>query len=67
MGMFELNVFTPAQLGAIIGFLVIYRRGLKVLLHPNTGEEYDDHTVRAGWWGGRMAVELDLSILKSEK
>ncbi|KAH0542498.1 hypothetical protein FGG08_003094 [Glutinoglossum americanum] len=63
-GMFELNVFTPAQLGALVGFLVIYRQGLKVLLHPNTGEVYGDHMVRAGWWGGEM--ELNSGVFRME-
>ena len=37
--MFEVNVFTPAQFGAFIAWLVINRGPLSVLVHPNTGED----------------------------
>ena len=44
--MFEVNIFTPAQFGAFIPWLVINRGPLSVLIHPNTvdpvtGEETD--------------------------
>jgi len=34
---FEVNVFTPAQFGAFVAWLVINRGPLSVLVHPNTG------------------------------
>jgi len=57
--MFEVNLFTPAQFGAFIPWLVINRGPLSVLIHPNTvnpvTEEHDegerDHTQRATWMG----------------
>lgn len=68
--MFEVNLFTPAQFGAFIPWLVINRGPLSVLVHPNsvdpvTGEheeEERDHTQRATWMGDR--VPLDLSLFK---
>jgi len=41
--MFEVNTFTPGQFGALFGFLVAYRGGLSVLIHPNTEDELADH------------------------
>jgi Dopa 4,5-dioxygenase family len=63
--MFEVNLFTPAQFGAFIPWLVINRGPLSALVHPNTdtdGEEERNHTQRATWLGDRFP--LDLSLLK---
>ncbi|KAF8867088.1 hypothetical protein BDZ45DRAFT_638411 [Acephala macrosclerotiorum] len=66
IAMFEVNLFTPAQFGAFIPWLVINRGPLSALLHPNcvdpeTGEheeEYRDHTQRATWLGNPIALDL---------
>lgn len=66
--MFEVNLFTPAQFGAFIPWLAIYRGPLSVLVHPNTvGEEKDplgealrNHTQRAIWMGERLPLDLGL-------
>lgn len=70
--MFEVNLFTPAQFGAFIPWLVINRGPLSALVHPNcvdsTGEEVDperDHTQRATWLGEK--VILDTSLFKKLK
>lgn len=65
--MFEVNLFTPAQFGAFVPWLVINRGPLSALIHPNTGvdEEERDHTQRATWLGDR--IPLDLRIFKLEK
>lgn len=65
--MFEVNLFTPAQFGAFIPWLVIHRGPLSALVHPNTTaeEEERDHTQRATWLGER--IPLDLSIFKLMK
>jgi aromatic ring-cleaving dioxygenase len=68
ISMFEVNLFTPAQFGAFIPWLVINRGPLSALVHPNTvdsvsGEhldEYRDHTQRATWLG--QPVPLDFSM-----
>ncbi|KAL2043024.1 hypothetical protein N7G274_004083 [Stereocaulon virgatum] len=62
VGMFEVNVFTPAQFGAFIAWLVINRGPLSALVHPNTGDDERDHTQRAIWMGDR--IPLDLSIFR---
>lgn len=69
--MFEVNLFTPAQFGAFIPWLVIWRGPLSALVHPNTAaggpggaleseEELRNHTQRATWLGDK--VPLDLSM-----
>jgi len=77
--MFEVNLFTPAQFGAFIPWLVINRGPLSVLIHPNsvdpiTGEHEEaerDHTQRATWMGDRLPLDLSLfkrmARLKAEK
>jgi aromatic ring-cleaving dioxygenase len=70
--MFEVNLFTPAQFGAFIPWLVINRGPLSVLVHPNTVDPVTgkrdaerDHTQRATWMGER--VLLDMSLFKKRK
>ncbi|KWU46354.1 hypothetical protein RHOSPDRAFT_31805 [Rhodotorula sp. JG-1b] len=59
--MFEVNTFTPAQFGALFGFLVAYRGDLSVLIHPNTtSSELHDHTVRATWMGPPYPLLTDV-------
>lgn len=66
--MFEVNIFTPAQFGAFIPWLVIWRGPLSALLHPNTAEpgvdesvgDLRDHTQRATWLGEKIPLDLTL-------
>lgn len=66
VAMFEVNVFTPAQFGAFVAWLAIWRGPLSALIHPNTdpeeGEadnevEYRDHTERAIWMGEKLPLD----------
>lgn len=65
--MFEVSLFTPAQFGAFVSWLTIWRGPLSALVHPNTNEEglesvneLRNHTQRAMWMGEK--VPLDLTI-----
>jgi aromatic ring-cleaving dioxygenase len=63
--MFEVNIFTPAQFGAFIPWLVLNRGPLSALIHPNTEDEDEEernHTQRATWMG--TALPLDLGRFK---
>lgn len=62
--MFEVNLFTPAQFGAFIPWLVINRGPLSALVHPNSedGDAIRDHTQRATWLGDK--VVLDVGMLR---
>jgi aromatic ring-cleaving dioxygenase len=80
--MFEVNLFTPAQFGAFIPWLVIWRGPLSALVHPNTVPEMDsegggaalksetelrDHTQRATWLGERVPLDLSMFYAWREK
>lgn len=58
--MFELNVFTPAQLGAVVSWLMANRGPCSVLIHPNTEDEIADHTTHATWMGPPVPLDIDL-------
>jgi aromatic ring-cleaving dioxygenase len=68
VAMFEVNLFTPAQFGAFIPWLAIWRGPLSVLVHPNTVEEgieewvkeLRNHTQRAIWLGERIPIDTSL-------
>ena len=69
VGMFEVNLFTPAQFGAFIPWLVVNRGPLSALVHPNTepGDwespavtEKADHTTGAIWLGERFPLDVGL-------
>ncbi|CAG8081605.1 unnamed protein product [Penicillium olsonii] len=64
VAMFEVNLFTPAQFGAFVSWLVINRGPLSALVHPNTVQSEDErnHTQRATWLGDRLP--LDTSVFK---
>lgn len=67
--MFEVNLFSPAQFGAFIPWLVVHRGPLSVLIHPNTldGEEERNHTQQATWLGERIPLDLRLFKLMKQK
>lgn len=67
MAMFEVNIFTPAQFGAFIPWLVINRGPLSALVHPNTDDEERDHTQRATWMGEKLPLDLSLFMKMREK
>jgi DOPA 4,5-dioxygenase len=43
--------FATAEFGRFVPWLMVNRRGLAVLIHPNTGEPKSDHLSRALWLG----------------
>ncbi|OQE38257.1 hypothetical protein PENCOP_c008G07830 [Penicillium coprophilum] len=69
VAMFEVNLFTPAQFGAFIPWLVINRGPLSALVHPNTvaSEDERNHTQRATWLGDRIPLDLRLFKLMKAK
>jgi aromatic ring-cleaving dioxygenase len=51
----------PAELlGSFLPWLMLNRGGLTVLLHPETGNDYADHTDHAIWFGGILPLRLDV-------
>ncbi|TWC20904.1 DOPA 4,5-dioxygenase [Pseudomonas sp. SJZ085] len=52
--------FDPQYIGVVLPWLALYRKGLVIFLHPNTGDELVDHTDHAIWMGAMR--QLDLSV-----
>ena len=50
--------FEAAQFPEIMPWLMLNREGLDVLVHPDTGDAYADHTDNAAWLGTRMDLVL---------
>lgn len=55
--------FDAARFDAVVGWLASHRKGLDVLVHGDTGNDYEDHTQHVMWLG-EPAV-LDLSVFRS--
>jgi aromatic ring-cleaving dioxygenase len=51
----------PAGLFAtFVPWLMLNREGLAVLLHPETGDDYVDHTAHACWLGRELALRAEV-------
>ncbi len=51
--------FPSDMLAAFVPWLMLNRDGLSVLLHPETGDDYRDHTAHAAWFGAAMPLRLE--------
>jgi aromatic ring-cleaving dioxygenase len=52
--------FPTELLGSLLPWLMLNRAGLTVLLHPETGNDYADHTDHAIWFGRILPLRLDV-------
>jgi DOPA 4,5-dioxygenase len=52
--------FRNEQLAPLISWLTLHRDGLTVLVHPNTGQDLEDHRERAIWLGPSEILKLDV-------
>ncbi|MEE2746578.1 MAG: DOPA 4,5-dioxygenase family protein [Pseudomonadota bacterium] len=60
------QVAFPWELFAeIVPFLALNRKELNILLHPNTGNGYEDHTKNVMWIG--PSIPLDKAWLENHK
>jgi aromatic ring-cleaving dioxygenase len=51
----------PAGLFAtFVPWLMLNRDGLAVLLHPETGNDYRDHTAHASWLGTQLPLRAEM-------
>jgi aromatic ring-cleaving dioxygenase len=57
--MFQI-AFPAGLLGAFLPWLMLNRDGLSVLLHPETGDDYSDHSEHAAWLGPALPLRLDV-------
>ncbi len=46
-------------MASFLPWLMLNRDGLTVLLHPETGDDYSDHTAHAAWLGGVLTLRLE--------
>jgi aromatic ring-cleaving dioxygenase len=51
--------FPVAEFPKLVPWLMLNRGGLDVLVHPQTGNAYDDHAVHALWLGAPLPLRLD--------
>lgn len=52
-------VFTPEQFGEIVQWLILNRRGLDVLVHPDTGWPRRNHVEHGIWLGRQLPIKAD--------
>ena len=52
--------FPPALLASFLPWLMLNRDGLTILLHPETGNDYRDHSAHAAWLGAALPLRLDV-------
>ncbi|MBR9786456.1 MAG: DOPA 4,5-dioxygenase family protein [Vibrionaceae bacterium] len=57
--------FTSNEFDELVPWLEQKRNGLSVLIHADTGNDLEDHTLHAYWLGERL--ELNLSLFGAEK
>ena len=47
-------------LASFAPWLMLNRDGLDVLLHPETGDDYRDHTAHACWFGATLPLNVEV-------
>ena len=62
--MFQI-AFDPELFPRLVPYLMLNRRGLAVLVHPETGNDWRDHSRHALWLGAILPLKLDM--LKGER
>ncbi len=58
--MWSCELHTPAQFARFLPWLCVRRRGLSVLVHPNTGDPLADHESNCYWLGTPLRLRLEL-------
>jgi aromatic ring-cleaving dioxygenase len=59
LSMFQI-AFPSRMLQDFVPWLMLNRDGLTVLLHPETGDAYADHTAHAAWFGGMLPLRVEV-------
>ena len=52
--------FPASLLASFLPWLMLNRNGLTILLHPETGNDYRDHSAHAAWLGSPLPLRLDV-------
>ncbi len=53
-------VIPASAIGTFLPWLMLNRDGLTILLHPESGDDYADHTAHAAWFGEVLPLRLDV-------
>ena len=57
--------FPVEEFARLVPFLMLNREGLRILVHPETGNGYRDHAINSLWLGEPVTLRLD--ILRGER
>jgi aromatic ring-cleaving dioxygenase len=57
--MYQIAFPTPL-LEKFVPWLMLNRDGLTILLHPETGDDYTDHSAHAAWFGAVLPLRLEV-------
>jgi DOPA 4,5-dioxygenase len=52
--------FAAERLAVMLPWLMLNRLGLPVLVHPETGDDYADHSEHAAWLGEKLPLKLEV-------
>jgi aromatic ring-cleaving dioxygenase len=52
--------FPTEMLADFVPWLMLNRDGLTVLLHPETGDDFTDHTAHAAWFGAVLPLRVEV-------
>ncbi len=52
--------FAPGLFGEIVPWLALNRGDLVVFIHPETGQDLEDHRDRAVWLGAKLDLKLEI-------
>jgi len=58
-GMYQVK-FATTEFSRFVPWLMLNRLGFNVLVHPNTGDAYEDHATHALWLGDKLKLRLDV-------
>lgn len=56
--------FKNEQFAPLLSWLTLHRGDLTVFIHPNTGQDLEDHRDRAIWMGQQVPLVLDIFTRK---
>ena len=59
--------FKNEEFAKIVPWLMLHREGLSILVHPETGDGYEDHKTNALWLGPQQPLNLDFLKRMQEK
>jgi aromatic ring-cleaving dioxygenase len=52
--------FRASEFARIVPWLMLNRGGLSILVHPESGDDYQDHAFNALWLGEKLALRLEV-------